>query len=122
MRRDHDPDAVEREVDGIVASLRSAGADVIMVAPFDMSQTELLPDELRATWSSLIERMGALAERVARRNGAVLVDFREHPAGADASIYSSDRIHLNARGHAICAADTLKMLVQRNAEPAREAA
>ena len=112
MRRDHDPVAVERDVDAIVATLRAAGSDVIMIAPFDMSRSELLPTEHKPTWRSLIERMGALAERVARRHGAVLVDFRSHPAGPEPSIYSSDRIHLNARGHAICAAQTLRALEQ----------
>jgi EmrB/QacA subfamily drug resistance transporter len=122
MRSDHDPAAVEREVDGVVAALRAAGADVIMVAPFDISQSSLLPDEFKATWRSLIERMSALAERVASRHGALLVDFRDHPAGADATIYSGDRIHLNARGHAICAAHTLNVLAQRAVEPGRQAA
>jgi lysophospholipase L1-like esterase len=122
MRKHHDPDAVEREVDEIVAALRAAGADVIVMAPFDISQTELVPDEFKPAWRSLIERMSALAERVARRHGAVLIDFRDHAAGSDATIYSGDRIHLNARGHAICAAHTLDTLAQRFAEPARRAA
>jgi hypothetical protein len=93
-----------------------------MIAPFDISQTALVPDELKPVWRSLIERMCALAERVAQRHGALLVDFRDHPAGADASIYSRDRIHLNARGHAICAAHTLSALAQRAVEPDRRAA
>jgi EmrB/QacA subfamily drug resistance transporter len=122
MRKNHDPVAVEHEVDGLVAALRAAGADVIMVAPLDMSQTALLPDELKPAWRSLIERMSTLAERVARRHGALLVDFRGHPAGADPTIYSGDRIHLNARGHAICAAHTLNALARRTAEPSRQAA
>jgi MFS family permease len=116
MQRDHDPVAVERHVDAIVAALRAAGSDVIMFAPFDMSQSELLPTDRKPAWRSLIERMGALAETVARRHGAVLVDFRAHPAGPEPSIYSRDQIHLNARGHAICAAHTLRALEQYAAE------
>jgi EmrB/QacA subfamily drug resistance transporter len=116
MRPDHDPVAVERHVDAIVAALRAVGSDVIMFAPFDMSQSELVPTDGKPAWRSLIEQMGALAESVARRHGAVLVDFRAHPAGSEASIYSSDRIHLNARGHAICAAQTLRALEQRATE------
>jgi lysophospholipase L1-like esterase len=116
MRRDHDPDAVEADLEAIVAALRAAGSEVIMMAPFDISQTELLPDDHKARWRSLIERMGDLAERVAERHDAVLVDFRRHPASADAGIYSSDRIHLNARGHAICAAEMLRVLDARAAE------
>jgi EmrB/QacA subfamily drug resistance transporter len=116
MRPDHDPVAVERHVDAIVAALRAAGSDVIMFAPFDISQAELLPTDRKPTWRSLIERMGALAETIASRHGAVLVDFRSHPAGPEPGIYSNDRIHLNARGHAICAAQTLRVLEHHAAE------
>jgi hypothetical protein len=84
-----------------------------MIAPFDLSQSELLSNEKKPAWRSLIERMGDLAERVACRHDAVLIDFRAHPAGADADIYSTDRIHLNARGHAICATQTLHELERR---------
>jgi lysophospholipase L1-like esterase len=116
MRRDHDPVAVERHLDAIVGALRAAGSEVIMFAPFDMSRSELLPADHKPIWGSLIERLGAMAERVARRHGAVFVDLRSHPAGPEPSIYSSDRIHLNARGHAICAAQTLRALEQRVAD------
>jgi EmrB/QacA subfamily drug resistance transporter len=122
MRPDHDPVAVERHLDAIVAALRAAGSDVVMFAPFDMSQSELLPADRKRTWRSLIDRMGALAERVAHRHGAILVDFRSHPAGPEASIYSADRIHLNARGHAICAAQTLRALERYAGERERRAA
>jgi EmrB/QacA subfamily drug resistance transporter len=117
MRRDHDPAAVEKVLDGLVGALRAKGSDVIMFAPFDMSQTELLPEDHKARWRSLIDRMSELAATVAHRHGALLVDCRAHPAGADPSIYSGDRVHLNARGHAICAAETLRALELRAAEP-----
>jgi lysophospholipase L1-like esterase len=117
MRHDHDPAAVERVLDGLVGALRAKGSDVIMFAPFDMSQTGLLPDEDKARWKSLIDRMSRLAVTVARRHGALVVDCRQHPAGADPSIYSRDRIHLNARGQAICAAETLRALERHAAEP-----
>jgi lysophospholipase L1-like esterase len=122
MRRDHDPAAVEKVLDGLVGALRAKGSDVIMFAPFDMSQTELLPDEHRARWRSLIDRMSELAVTVARRHGALVVDCREHSAGADPGIYSGDRIHLNARGQAICAAETLRALERWAADSAPVAA
>lgn len=110
MRTHHDPVAVERDLDAIVAALRAAGSEVIMFKPFDMSQSEALPDKHKPAWRSLIDQLGTLSETVARRHGALLVDFGAHPAGREASIYSADRIHLNARGHAICAAETLRAL------------
>ena len=122
MQTAHDPAAVEREVDAIVGALRAAGSDVIMFAPFDISHTDLVPEEYRLRWRTLIERMSELAERVTRRHGALLVDFRGHPAGAEPSIYSADRIHLNARGQAICAAETLHALERWAAASRFEAA
>jgi lysophospholipase L1-like esterase len=113
---------VERELDAIVAALRAVGADVLVMAPFDITRANVLPEDAKPAWRALIERMSALAERVAGRHGAVLIDFREHPAGTDAGIYSADRIHLNARGHAICAALTLRRLAEHVAEPGRRAA
>jgi lysophospholipase L1-like esterase len=122
LRPDYDPEAVERELDAIVGALRAAGADVIMLAPFDMARSELVPDEYKESWRTLIARLSALAENVSQRHGALLVDFREHPAGSEASIYSLDRIHLNARGHAICADVTLRALQRWAAERERAAA
>jgi EmrB/QacA subfamily drug resistance transporter len=122
MRRDHDFAAVERELDEIVGALTASGSEVFLFAPFEMSCTDLVPEEHRQSWRTLIERMGTLAENVSRRHGAMLVDFRHHPAAADPSIYSSDRIHLNARGHAICAAGTLQILAQRASAGLAEAA
>lgn len=115
MDPDHDPAAVEAAVDGIVRALRAAGSEVIMFAPFDMSTSDMLPEDHKPHWRSLIEAMTQQARRVARRNGALLIEFGDHPAGADPSIYSSDRIHLNARGHAICAAGTAHALARRAA-------
>jgi EmrB/QacA subfamily drug resistance transporter len=111
MRRDHDPAVVEREVDGIVAALRAVGCEVIMLAPFDISQSDAVPDDRKPGWHALIEAMSRLAERVARRRGATLLDFRTHPAGGDAGIYSADRIHLNARGHALVADRAVTVLL-----------
>ena len=48
-----------------------------------------------------MRRLAELTRRVARRHGAILVEMRGHPASADPGVYARDRLHLNARGHAI---------------------
>jgi EmrB/QacA subfamily drug resistance transporter len=121
MRRDVDPVTVERELDAIVGPLRDTGCEVVMMAPFDMSESDALPDRDKPAWHALIEAMTVLARRVASRHGAVLVDFRSHPAGAAAGIYSSDRIHLNARGHAIVAEEVVRTLSAGDARTVRAA-
>jgi lysophospholipase L1-like esterase len=107
MRRGHDPAAVERDVDAIVAPLRATGCEVIMMAPFDMSLSSAVDEERKPAVRALTDAMSTLAKRVSRRRGALLVDFGADPSGADPGTYSADRIHLNARGHALVADRTL---------------
>ena len=113
LGRSFDPAAVERELDVIVGALAGAGADVVMLELMDIVASGLVSPEHA---DALDERMGSLAaltRRVARRQGAILVEMRGHPASADPSVYASDRLHLNARGHAIVAAEAVRALAAR---------
>ena len=68
-------------------------------------------------------QLAALVEAIkAGRHDGVFVDFREHPAGAEPSIYSADMVHLSGRGHAIAAAALLSELSTLATERARVAA
>jgi lysophospholipase L1-like esterase len=110
LRRSFAPEQVARELEGIVGPLRQAGADVLMIELMDIVASGLVPAEYAGP---LDERMRALAEitrAVADRQGAMLVEMRGHPASADPTVYSSDRLHLNARGHAIVAAEAVRVL------------
>jgi lysophospholipase L1-like esterase len=110
LRRSFAPDDVARELDGIVGPLRRGGADVLMIELMDIVASGLVPAEHAGP---LDERMRALAEitrAVAHRHGAMLVEMRDHPACADPDVYASDRLHLNARGHAIVATEAIKAL------------
>jgi lysophospholipase L1-like esterase len=110
LRGSFAPVQVARELDGIVGPLRQAGADVLMIELMDIVASGLVPAEYAGP---LDERMRALAETtraVADRHGAMLVEMRGHPASADPTVYSSDRLHLNARGHAIVAAEAVRVL------------
>ncbi|HYZ30610.1 MAG TPA: SGNH/GDSL hydrolase family protein [Thermoleophilaceae bacterium] len=104
------PDELRGELDAIVAPLRRAGADVLMIELLDIVASGLIPP---AHADALDERLRALAEitrAIARRHGALLVEMRTHPAAADPDIYASDRLHLNARGHAIVGAQAVRVL------------
>jgi lysophospholipase L1-like esterase len=110
LRRSFVPEQVARELDGIVGPLRQAGADVLMIELMDIVSSGLVPAEYAGP---LDERMRALADitrTVAARHGAMLVEMRGHPASADPDVYSSDRLHLDARGHAIVAAEAVRVL------------
>jgi lysophospholipase L1-like esterase len=112
LRRSFAREAVECELDGIVGPLRAAGADVLMVELLDIVASGLVPAERAA---SLDERFSALAgatRAVALRHGAILLGMRHHPASADPGVWASDRLHLNARGHAIVASEAVRALHQ----------
>jgi lysophospholipase L1-like esterase len=110
LRRSFVPDEVAGELDAIVGPLRRAGAHVLMIELLDIVASGLVPANHAGP---LDERMRALARvtrAVADRHGAMLVEMRGHPASADPGVYSSDRLHLNARGHAIVGSEAVRVL------------
>jgi lysophospholipase L1-like esterase len=102
--------AIVAELEAIVGPLRQEGADVLMIELLDIVASGLVPPDHAGP---LDDRMRALAEvtrAVADRHGALLVEMRGHPASADPDVYSSDRLHLDARGHAIVASEAVRVL------------
>ena len=110
LRRSFSPERVAEELDAIVAPLREAGADILMLELMDIVASGLVPREYA---DALGERMSGLAQatrEVAARHGAMLVEMRGHPVCADPGVYASDRLHLNARGHAIVASEAIRVM------------
>jgi hypothetical protein len=61
----------------------------------------------------MIERfddLDAVTASVAAELGALHVDSHHHPRASDPGIFASDRMHANARGHAIAFAATVEAL------------
>ena len=110
LRRSFDPGAVERELVATVGPLRRAGADVVLLELMDIVASGLVPREHAAALDARLRPLADLTRRVARRHGAILVAMRGHPASADPGVYASDRLHLNARGHAIVADEAIRAL------------
>ena len=110
LRRSFSAERVAHELDAIVAPLREAGADILMLELMDIVASGLVPREYA---DALGERMSGLAQatrEVAARHGAMLVEMRGHPVCADPGVYASDRLHLNARGHAIVASEAIRVM------------
>lgn len=99
-----DPVRLAAELDGAVAALRDAGADVLLVTPF-------LPR--RASARLFARRFAIFAAElrvIADRRGAILLDLEALPAIGDLAMWAEDRVHLRSRGHrflAYRAADAL---------------
>jgi lysophospholipase L1-like esterase len=110
LRHSFDPGAVERELDAIVGPLRRSGADVLLLELMDIVASGLVPREHATALDGRMRRLAQLTRRVAQRHGASLVAMRGHAASADPGVYASDRLHLNARGHAIVGSEAIRAL------------
>lgn len=91
-----DASSVGADMEAIQRALIAGGATVVT-----FTLPDLAPVMPIARWIS--PRIRALNEAIrgaAERSGAILVDFAAHPLGSDPRIWSEDRIHANAIGHA----------------------
>ena len=112
LHRSFDRHAVERELDAIVGPLRRAGADVLMLELMDIVASGLVPRRQAPGVDARLAALAGVTRTVAARHGAILVRMRHHPASADPGVYASDRLHLNARGHAIVGTEAVRALSQ----------
>lgn len=95
-----DPDAFETDMEQMQRALVEGGATVLTFTLPDL--TPVMP---MARW--LRPRLRALNQSlrmVSARTGAILVDFAAHPVASDPRLWSEDRLHANAVGHARIAA------------------
>jgi len=109
LRRSFDFQAVEAELARIVSALQAQGCLVFTMGLFDLSRSPYLPDEFRKPIGDKLRLLSERTAIVAMRHGAVHVDLTSHPAAGE-DIWSSDGRHVNARGHAIAAAETIRRL------------
>lgn len=96
LARRFDADAVGRDVEAMERALVEQGATVLTFTLPDLAP--LIP--LARLLSPRIAALNDALRRAARDSGAILLDFAAHPSGSDARLWSDDRIHANAAGHA----------------------
>ncbi len=98
--RRFDIDAVAEEIETVHRQVGESGATLLTFTLPDL--TPVMPAARR-----IAPRVTALCEairEISKRSGAVLVDFAEHPVASDPRLWSEDRLHANAAGHARIAA------------------
>jgi lysophospholipase L1-like esterase len=111
MLRPHfDDAAVRAELTAMVAAFREIGADVCTLGMFDFTKAGLLTGEHVPGLRAAGIRLNQVVQEVTAAHDGIHVAFFDHPAGGDPDIYARDRLHLNARGHAISAAETIRAL------------
>lgn len=96
LRARFDPSAVARELEAMQTALIQAGATVFSFTLPDLGPVMPLARPLRGRIHRFAE---ALAEASAR-SGATLLDLTSHPVASDPRLWSADRLHANALGHA----------------------
>lgn len=111
-----DPGRAADELTQLAAALSDAGALVVLIGLFDIGGSGLLAPEIGRPMSAKFAKLDDVMHLVAREvPGCVVSDNRSHPLSRDPSIFASDLIHCNARGHAV-AATTLLHDVRRLAD------
>ncbi|MBO2453127.1 SGNH/GDSL hydrolase family protein [Actinomadura barringtoniae] len=123
FRRRFDDEGVRAEIAAMVGAFRAIGADVVTIGLLDLTKAGLGDPRWRAVSSDHSRRLAELTADVATELGAIHVyNGRGSEAETDPGIYSSDQIHLNARGHAIAAANTIRTLADHLADHLAERA
>ncbi|WP_306317515.1 MULTISPECIES: SGNH/GDSL hydrolase family protein [unclassified Streptomyces] len=112
LQRHFDIDAVADELAVIVGSLRETGCTVLTSGLFDITSSPYVDERYREPMSERIAAWSERTKQVSARLGAVHVDLPKHPAGTEA-IYSTDGLHLNARGQAILCAEIVRTLAEQ---------
>ena len=106
----YDPARVERELRAIVTALAGQGCDVITLGLFDGSHAQNIPKLFMASRRKRIHENARRTRQVAEDLGTLHIELTSHPVSKDAAIYSQDPRHGTMRGHAIAAAETIRML------------
>lgn len=100
VRPRFDADAVGADAEAMQRACVEAGATVLGFTLPSLSEVMPLARGLEGRVNALNEAL----RRASAASGAVLVDFARHRVGSDPRLWSDDRLHANAEGHARIAA------------------
>jgi lysophospholipase L1-like esterase len=114
----YDPDRLADEIESILAPLAETGALVVTVGLFDLARSGLVPAVHAEAMAALFDELDRMTVRLSRRIGGLHVDTHHHRLAADPGIYAADRVHANARGHAVAFAAIAEALSRPSPAPA----
>ena len=101
---------LERELEALLVPLAESGAVPITIGLFDLARSGLVPSAVAGDLARRFDELDRITADVSRAVGGIHVDTHHHPAAADAAIFAADRVHANARGHAIAFAAIVRTL------------
>jgi lysophospholipase L1-like esterase len=91
-----DANAVGADIEHMQRALVDSGATVLTFTLPDL--TPVMP--LARLIAPRIDALNQAIVRASKATGTLLVDFAAHPVATDSRLWSEDRIHANAAGHA----------------------
>lgn len=100
LRPSFNVNAYQRDVATMQRTLIDQGAVVLTFTMPDMSRVNPTARVARAR----LETMNSALREVSKTTGAIVVDLAQHPLAGDPRLWSADRLHANAQGHARIAA------------------
>ncbi|MBP7586566.1 MAG: SGNH/GDSL hydrolase family protein [Thermoanaerobaculia bacterium] len=95
-----DLSAVAADLAAMMAAIRGSGATLLTFTMPDLAPVMPLARRL----APRLDGLNAAIRTAAAQSGALLVDFAAHPVASDPRLWSPDRLHANAAGHARIAA------------------
>jgi lysophospholipase L1-like esterase len=110
LAADFDPDVLRDELSRTLIPFTELGATIFLCTLFEITRAIEIPEPHASRLRERQATLSAVTREVAERHGALVVEYAGHPRGADPSIYSSDMIHLNMRGHAVAASVAIEAL------------
>lgn len=96
LRRQFDPVALKRDIEAMQGALIDGGARVITFTLPDLSH--VMP--LARIFRTRLPLMNQAIRDAAAGTGAIVCDFATYPVASDPRLWSDDRLHANAAGHA----------------------
>ncbi|MFD0312725.1 SGNH/GDSL hydrolase family protein [Streptomyces flavalbus] len=111
--RGFDAEALRADLASLLTPLAESGALVITIGLFDLARSGLVPPEHAEGMARRFDDLDRITADLAHRLGGIHVDTHHHPLAADPDIYAADRVHANARGHAVAFAAITTTLAQR---------
>lgn len=96
LKSSFDPAVLRDDVEAMQRALIGSGATVITFTLPDLGGVMPLARTLRTR----LARMNDAIRDASARTGAIVCDFAAHPVASDPRLWSDDRLHANAAGHA----------------------
>lgn len=108
--RGFDPETLRADLASLLTPLAESGAVVVTIGLFDVARSGLVPPEHADAMAGRFDELDRITADLTHSLGGIHIDTHHHPLAAAPAIYAADRVHANARGHAVAFAAIVNTL------------